>query len=241
MSDRTITFTSADSGLANFKFVLEAAENSGRTVFAPGERARLKLYPGGRSPELRPTSGTAKLFMSGITEEVTEFIAFRDSAEAKTDYYIDTLVSAVWEGTGSGRPKIYGSRLILPKNTTGVMKITYKTSCDIVDVTGTRAAYILVTAVSDELEGDFLLDFTDGYTTEVYSRDVVMTVRDACTKETLADAVVYVNGRYAGKSDSAGVLRLGSLKKGTYSLKITKDGYQSTDKDNIRNDWFVVE
>jgi hypothetical protein len=241
MSDRTITFTSAGSGLANFKFVLESAENSGRTVFAPGDRARLKLYPGGRNPELRPTSGTAKVIMSGITEEVTEFIAFRDSADAKTDYYIDKLISAVWEGTGSGRPKIYGSRLVLPESTTGVMKVTYETSCDIVDVTGSRATYILVTASSDGLEGDFLLDFTNGFTTEIYSRDVVMTVRDACTKETLPDAAVYINGRYTGKSDSEGVLRLGSLKKGTYSLKITKSGYQSTDQDNIRNDWFTVE
>lgn len=142
---------------------------------------------------------------------------------------------------GSGTPNIYGSKLIMPQKTTGILKISYKTSYDLIDVTCPEYTYVLVSAVTKELTGDMLADFTDGLLTDIYDKDVVMTIRDACTKETLQDAHVYINGKYTGKSDSEGIIRLGSMKNATYSLKITKDGYQNTDEDNISNDYFTVE
>jgi len=241
MSNTKITFTNQNIGLNNFRFVLEPDENAGKTIFAPEERARLKLYPGGMSPAISTTNGNAKIYLSGLSQTYTEYLAFRDSSEAKTTYFIDKLVSSVWEGTGTGKPAIFGNRLVLPAKTTGVLKVTYDTSYDLVDIISFQPTYILVTAKGLGLEGDFLVDFTDGYQTDIYEKDVVMTIRDACTKDTLPDATIYINERYIGKSDASGIIRLGSMKKGTYALKITKDCYQPTDEDNIRNDSFTVE
>ncbi len=213
MSNTKITFTDRDIGLNNFRFVLEPAENAGKTIFAPNERARLKLYPGSMKPRISTTNGTAKIYLTGLTQTYTEYLVFRDSDEAKATYYIKRLISAVWEGTGAGSPKIYGNRLVLPSKTSGVMKLRYETSYDLVDIISSNPTYILVTAKGSGLEGDFLVDFTDGYLTDTYEKDVVMTVRDACTKYILPDANVYINDRYTGKTDSSGIIRLGSMKK----------------------------
>jgi hypothetical protein len=241
MSESKITFTSADTGLSSFKFILEAAENGGKMIFAPDERARLKLYPGGQNPQISTSWGSAEIFMKGVKQTFTEYIAFRSAASANTTYYIEKLISASWEGTGEGRPLIYGSRIILPDLTTGVLKVQYETSYDLIDVTCSHPTYLLVSAESETLSGDFLVDFTDGYLTDIYDKDVVMTVRDACSKETLPNASVYINGSFSGRTDSAGLIRLGSMKSGTYALRITRDGYTDTDKDTISNDYFTVE
>jgi len=240
MPDKMITFAN-ETDLNSFKFVLEAAENNGRTIFAPSERARLKLYPGGRNPKLTVTCGQAKVSIKSIKQQVTEFLAFRDSNSASCTYHIDSLVSAVWEGAGNGIPKINGAKLTLDKKVTGVLKVSYETSYDLVDAICSKPTYIILTAKTSALAGDTLVDFTDGYLTDIYDKDVVMTVRDACTRETLPDAHIYINDNYTGKTDSEGLIRLGSMKSGVYNLRITKDGYQPTDTDNINNDSFTVE
>lgn len=241
MSDKQITFTSSDTGLNSFKFVLDASENGGKTIFSPSECATLKLYPGGSSPELFATCGSVKNSLTNLTETYTEYIAFRDSDTANSKFHITKLLSAVWEGTGSGVAKIYGSKLILPSATTGVLKIRYETSYDLINVRCEQPTYVLVTAKSEELSGDYLVDFTEDFITETYQKDVILTVRDACSREVLDNASVYINGIFSGKSDSEGLVKLGSMKSGTYNLKITKDGYLDTDLDTIKNDSFTVE
>lgn len=241
MSDSKITFTSGDNGLSSFSFVLEASENGGKTIFAPEEKARLKLYPGGQNPKLSVTSGSAVFYQKALKQTFTEYIIFRGSDSGNTTYFIDRLISASWEGTGSGRPLVYGSRLVLPSSVTGVLKVKYETSYDLIDITCSNPIYVLISAESEKLSGDYIVDFTDGYLTDVYDKDVVVTVRDACTKETLSNASVYINGNFSGRTDSGGVIRLGSMKSGSYALRITRDGYTDTDKDTIMNDYFTVE
>jgi len=241
MNDKKIIFTKFPETQENFRFILEPAENAGKTIFAPGERARLKLYPGGRKPELSVTNGTAKTYLTGLTRIYTEFIAYKDSDSASVSFYIDKLISTRWEGQGAGKPSVSGSRLILPEPVTGVLRVEYQTSFDLIDVVCKEPTYVLVTASDSSFDGDFLIDFTEGYQTGIYEKDVVLTIRDACTRETLPDAAVYINEKYSGKSDSIGVVRLGSMKPGTYALKIVKEGYKATDQDNIRNDFFTVE
>ena len=177
MSENKITFTSADTGLSSFKFILEPAENNGKTIFAPDDRARLKLYPGGQNPQIGTTWGTASVFQKSMKQTFTEYIAFRNSDSGNTAYYIEKLISASWEGKGEGRPLIYGSRVILPNSTTGVLKVQYETSYDLIDVTCSHPTYLLISAESDTLSGDFLVDFTNGYLTDIFDKDVVMTVR----------------------------------------------------------------
>ncbi len=241
MADKSIEFSSAAQTDNGFRFVLDSAENSDRTIFYPGFTARLKLYPGGRNPEITASLGTASFYARNLKQTVTEFLVFKNSRKITAGYPVNSIISAVWLGMGAGKPSFQGRAVTLPSEQTGVLRLTYQTSYDLLDITCRETAYILVTAEDSGLTGSHVLDYTDGYDTGLFNRVVVLTVRDACSKEVLSGAYVYINGRYAGKSDSEGRVRLGSMKTGTYSLLVKKDGYKSTDEDNVCNDFFTVE
>jgi hypothetical protein len=53
-------------------------------------------------------------------------------------------------------------------------------------------------------------------------------------------ATIYLNGTNKGYSDSNGRLVISGLYAGTYTLKITKTGYQDTDDDDLENDSITV-
>jgi len=238
MADTSLTFKkTSDSDI--FRFILEPEENNGTTVFAAGTTARLKLYPGGLNPTLKATYGSASFYGTNHRQTVTEFIIFKDSKKASASFPVDTVISAVWQGEQAGNPVFSESAVILSENATAVLRIEYETVYDIVDVTCGSSVFCLVSAEKDGRSGIYALDFTDDLT-GTYNRTVVLTVRDACTKKKLKDAHVYLNGKYAGKSDSEGRVRLGSMKSGTYSLLVEKEGYKTTDADNICNDTFTV-
>lgn len=240
MADLTFSFKDTAESLSGFRFVLDPAENSDRTVFSPASTARLKLYPGGRQPLLSVSSGKYTVYGEGYSQPVTEFIAFKNSASALLTYPLDSLNSAVWTGRGDGKPVFSGRAVSLPSPQTGIMKVEYTTSYDLVDVFSPDAVYVMATADKDGLSGLYVVDFTDGFDSGIYTRSVVMTVKDACTRKTVAGAYIYINDRFAGKSDSEGKLRLGSMKTGTYSLKVVCDGYKPTDEDGVCNDYFTV-
>lgn len=238
MADGGITFKkTSDTDI--FRFILEPEENNGTTVFSAGATARLKMYPGGLNPMLSATYGTAVFYGTGYRQAVTEFIVFKDSKKASASFPVDKVISADWQGVQGADPVISDSRIILPENTTAVLRLEYETVYDLVDVTCPNSVFCLVSAEKDGRSGIYALDFTDDLT-GTYNRTVILTVRDACTKKKLKDAHVYINGKYAGKSDSEGRVRLGSMKSGTYSLLVEKDGYKRTDADNICNDIFTV-
>lgn len=240
MADIKLSFKNTADSITGFRFVLDPAENSDRTVFAPLSSVRLKLYPGGWKPQLTVSSGSVSVFGEGYRQSVTEFIVFKSSDTAYLTFPLAELERAEWTGRGDGRPVINGRSVFLPSAQTGVMKVEYVTTYDLVDVTSPDAVYVLISADKDGLSGLYTVDFTDGYDTGVYTRTVILTVKDACTRNTVAGAYVYINGKFAGKSDSDGRARLGSMKAGTYSLKVVKDGYRNTDEDGVCNDYFTV-
>lgn len=239
MADRSITFGKyAENGA--YKFFLEPEENNGTTVFPAGFTARLKLYPGGQSPSLSVTRGTVKTYASGLRQQITEFIIFKNSRKASATFPVALALTAEWQGEDGGNPVFTDSNIYLPQAATSVLKLVYETVYDLVDVTCPDSVFCLVSAEKAGQSGIFALDFTDDLTTGTYTRTVILTVRDACTKKTLKDAHIYVNGKYMGKSDSEGRVRLGSMKTGTYSLLVEKSGYKRTDEDNVNNDIFTV-
>ncbi len=238
MADADFTFKkTSDTDI--FRFILEPEENNGTTVFSSGATARLKLFPGGLNPSLSATCGNASFYGTAYRQTVTEFIVFKDSRKASASFPVDRVISAVWQGRQAGNPVFSESTVMLTENTTAVLRIEYETVYDLVDVTCPDSVFCLVSAEKDGRSGIFALDFTDDLT-GTYNRTVILTVRDACTKKKLEDAHVYLNGKYAGKSDSDGRVRLGNMKSGTYSLLVEKDGYKRTDADNVCNDTFTV-
>lgn len=240
MAETRFEFQATKPSDGGFLFVLEPEENSGKTIFEAGTSVRLKLYPGGRNPSLSASFGTVSFYLRDVSEICTEFLVFDDSRKITAGRPLKRILSAVWQGRGSGSPSFIGRTVYLPKKQTGVLKIEYETSYDIIDAVCTEPTYTVVTASTETLTGSIALDYTDGFDTGLYNRTVILTVKDACTKAVLSDAHVYLNGRYAGKSDSEGRVRLGSLKNGTYSLSVTREGYKDTGTDNVRNDSFTV-
>lgn len=240
MADITLSFKDAADSATGFRFVLDPAENSDRTVFAPLTSARLKLYPGGHKPQMTASSGSVAVFGEGYRQPVTEFAVFKNSDTANLTFPLVELVAAEWTGRGEGKPIISGRTILLPSAQTGVMKVEYVTTYDLIDVASSDAVYVLISAEKDGLSGMYVVDFTDGYDTGVYTRTVIMTIKDACTRNTVAGAYIYINDKFSGKSDSDGRVRLGSMKAGTYSLKVVKDGYKNTDEDGVCNDYFTV-
>jgi hypothetical protein len=240
MSDKKLIFAES-TGDDSFLFSLEPYENDGRTVFGKGETARVKIYPGGKKPKLNVSSGRSYIHMEGLKQRVVQFLIFKDTKEVSAKYPIESIHSYKWEGASAGKPLFLNNKVAIQKEHTGVLRLEYETTYDLIDVTSESLTYVLVTAKADGLEGFFSLDFTLGQDNIADSRQVVLNVKDACTRERLDSAVVYINEKYAGKTDSDGRLRLGSLNIGTYSLRIEKEGYKPTDKDSLRNDYFTVE
>jgi len=77
------------------------------------------------------------------------------------------------------------------------------------------------------------------------SEDLVpyeISVLDFCSDEAIANVQIYLNGSYIGVTDSTGIKSLGYLTPGTsYTLKMTKTGYQNSDVDALNNDSFTVQ
>lgn len=240
MAEKNFEFLTSTPSDGGFLFVLEPEENNSRTIFSAGTSVRLKLYPGGKNPSVNPSLGSASFYVKDTTETVTEFLVFDDSRKINTNFPVNRIISAIWQGAGTGKPSFYGRTVYIPLKQTGVLKIEYETSYDLVDILCVEPSYVIVKAEAENLVGSTVIDYTDGYDTGLYNRTVILTVKDACTKAVLPDAHVYLNDKYAGKSDSEGRVRLGSLKNGTYKLAVTKDGYKNTDEDNVRNDSFTV-
>lgn len=240
MADISLKFTDTAESTTGFRFVLDPAENNDTTVFTPSSTARLKLYPGGQKPQIIASSGTYSVFGENYSQTVTEFVAFKNSDTASLTYPLTELISAVWTGRGEERPIINGKNILLPSAQTGIMKVEYLTSYDLVDVTSAEAVYVLISAEKNGLSGLYVIDFTDGYDTGLYTRTVILTIKDACTRDIIPDAYIYINDKFSGKSDSNGRIRLGSMKIGTYRLKVVKDGYKNTDEDGVCNDYFTV-
>jgi hypothetical protein len=69
---------------------------------------------------------------------------------------------------------------------------------------------------------------------------VTIKALNSVTDVPVENAEVFVNGELKGTTDSGGILSLGLLDPGIYSLKIVHPSYITTDTDEIENDSFVI-
>ena len=70
-------------------------------------------------------------------------------------------------------------------------------------------------------------------------QNVIIHVVDACTRFGVADASVYIDDVYVGKTNQAGKLEV-QLESGYHTIKVVADGYIPTDEDAIHNDYFTL-
>lgn len=69
-----------------------------------------------------------------------------------------------------------------------------------------------------------------------------ISVLDFCTDEALSNVAIYIDDEYIGLTNEDGIKSLGYLTAGqSYSLKMTKVGYQDSDIDALNNDSFTAQ
>jgi hypothetical protein len=96
---------------------------------------------------------------------------------------------------------------------------------------------MLITAQKDQRSGSTTVEFAEA---SAQMREVTLTVKDACTKMIVEGVSVFVDGDFRGVTNALGQLSLGQSRTGNHSLRLTKAGYQDSDKDSIKNDEFTV-
>ncbi|WP_022852022.1 carboxypeptidase-like regulatory domain-containing protein [Limisalsivibrio acetivorans] len=239
MGKESVIFTRRDTGQGDLRVLQDLPMNGNRTHFLPGERCFLKIYPGLINHETTMNTGEVLERKNGLSEEHTEYLVFHESDHAKTEYPPVKILEASWEGKDCGEFRNSGSTFSLSEKKSGILRVRYATTFDRYCISAQAHTLILFQVFAKSETSYTTIDYTEETDSDL--RQVTLNVRDACTGEDVEGANVYLNDKFAGVSRVDGTLPLGLIRRGTYSLRITKEGYADSDSDNIRNDSFTVE
>lgn len=218
----------------SFLLELDDDKNAGSSTFLPGDTGYVKLYPAGQYPKLRTNLGTASIEAVRLPEEKEEEIIFTRDNKASLSYYPENLLSYEWIGRSGPSPRFGDNNIVLPASFSGILKVRYKTFYDRIKLISGKEGKILLEAIKDDRYGYIAIDF------KILTRQVYLTVKDACTRTVIDNAQVYVDGSYRGNTNVQGRINLGEITVGKHSLRVKKSGYQDTDNDTIANDEFSV-
>ena len=210
-----------------------------KSTAAIDEIVKVRYYPQNNEKvqEVFVNNGSYSRLTDNGTEEIEEDIIFANETEGRLNFPAGEIIQIKWIGSykGGGRYKVQGNKIIMPSETTGVLRVKYKT------------AYI-EWQVSATTEGTQLFVLTTDKGTKYGSitradirKEVILRVEDIYTGQALSNAAVYLDGIYKGLTDVNGYINLGKLSKGSYKLKVLKAGYKPNDADNIQNEVLVVE
>lgn len=249
---------------------LDSERNDGETTFGLGANAYLQIFPsfnvmadrvadeGETLREIIVTNiGEARKIFSDNPVDITdEYIFFPNTTSAWLDYIPDGEVSYEWVGREVGTISFSGRKIKLKtseENFAGVIKCTYKTLVDIIETTCEEETEQLVVISrwlvnSGKKVDDYTtVDFEDeGVGDVINTRDVTITVKDYCSGNVIPYATVTVAGPLIGSqvsnANADGQVTFTGLQiGGTYTIKLTKAGYQDSDDDSLNNDEFTVE
>jgi hypothetical protein len=238
MSSITIKFADSSKEGSSLRIVPDYERGGNKSVYSIGEESYVRIYPSGLRPAITVAGGSWKYEAEGLMESFSEHLAFADESSSRLKFPAVKLVSI---GKISGlTPHVRGDLVGFSNKVLGSVQIDYETSYDLVEVTGFNTGRVILKADDGDGVRYLELDYT-GEETDTSERAVLLTARDAASREVIPYAQVFINGTFRGVTDGGGLLNLGRLKKGTYSLFVRKDGYLDTDKDYLRNDSFRVE
>lgn len=239
-----------------------ATDNDGNT--SPQRNTPFKVRmknPGGLGYQMFTTGGSVSQTGAGLKEEVIEYLKFTGTDSKTLKDLPAGPVTMEWVGSTAqltpaptgGIPSITpgplaatqdGRAISLDKLGFGVLKVTYETDYNELEITCSDADEFLMSVITDDGE-------IDSYESEVEdpvdgaSKDVTLTLKNYCTDGLIVGANVTVTGpngfSWTGLSNNAAQCALGLCKPGTYTVVATKDGYNDTDKDALYNDTFTID
>lgn len=239
MASVTISFGTGSAERSLLRLVSDYERGGNKSIYSAGEKSYVRIYPAGLRPVITISGGTWIYAAENMTESFTEHLPFAEQAASRLKFPAVKVLS-VSKASGGASPYVRGDEVGFAENIFDSIKIEYETSYDLIEVTGLRTGWVILKA--DDGEGtDYIeLDYT-GEEIDMSERAVILTARDAASREVIPHAQVFINGTFRGVTDGGGMLNLGRLKKGTYGLLVRKDGYLDTDKDYLRNDSFRIE
>lgn len=243
---------------ASISLALDDTKNNSVTSFLYADKAYFKVYayhkeaesphtPNDPDTEIIISDGTLSSEGSGY-EEITEFIVVSNEKTANTTKAIDSIVSATWLGRSLGSVvSTGGTGLQFSSAGYAVLEIVYKTKFKRYAVTLPSrevadyrvAAWGIVAGQSSYLS----ITYQRSSTTESETGDevsVILNVKDYCSGLDVDGVAVYINNVYKGVTGAEGTIDLGSMARGTYTLKMTKAGYKDSGQDALVNDSFTV-
>lgn len=231
-----VKFAKTTSDQNDYRLELDT-KNEGKTTFRAGESCYIRIFPGGTRPTLSSTKGNVSLIGENVPLEVEESLVFAQSTSARLKYSLGVLLSWAWDGRGKGTPSFSGDSVFFSSKTSGVLKVKYVSYYDLAELSSDSGeGKILVEASRQDMYGYLVVNY------EPKLKPVYLTVRDACARNIIPEARVFLDDVFVGLSDQSGRIFLGNLAVGrTYNLKIIKEGYQPSDQDTIANDSFTVQ
>ncbi len=261
MADKNIeiTLTDPEETVETIENNLEinADDNQGKTSFYDSDTVKIRFYTSSNSSySVHSSIGTARKSYRNIRFSYTEDIVFTDALSASLTYKPSNVISTQWLGKSLGSADIQGNTITLKSKGSGILRITYYASYDLIEFSIPRVysdTNALVYADQQGTVASININITPRYSvtnpenqsaddTQSESEPVqyTLTVLDYTTNEPVPGAAVYLNGVCIGQTAADGSIYLGKLLSGAYTLFMSKAGYFNSNEDGLNNDSFTV-
>lgn len=227
-----------------FNFELNSELNDDMTTFFKGSNVFINCYNSGESEEVFSTNGNVMLYSEGTQKQIQEVLLFTNNNIVDVSYPILNVINYYWYGDSLGGIQFLDNQLKSTQTGYGVLIINYITVFNIYKFVA--PSYVPIEDVPvlvygyNNLNDEAFIPINLSID-ELSDKDILIEAKDYDLDIVIPDADVYINGELKGKTNQDGIINLGKMRKGRYSLVIKKDGYKDTDLDALNNDYFVVE
>ena len=250
----------------NCSLEIAAEDNQNKTEFYDSDTVLLRFFS--NSPvnyTVQASAGYVTKRAQKIPLQMIETITFKNSKSENLQYLpVNNIINAQWIGINLGNVRLNKKNISISKEGIGILKVTYQTQYDLIahsipPVSKETTASVVVaqadaTASEDityqprnsGLKNDPINGGGGGGGTQTEPETPVtttpysITVLDYSTNTILAGVSVYLNGVLIGVTNAQGLLFLGNLLPGTYSIQMKKTGYFDSYQDGLNNDSFTV-
>ena len=238
VSDSTTTTTTTDSGTITTSTTTKSSVDPGDTfdvlVYTEYDREDIEAWA---------VDGSEVAFVQENIEQKTEHLYFTNG-QGTASYPVNELISPVDLVVSSfGQQELEyptykddDSKYYIP------VEVTYNTSVIRYRVTVPNTWPLRVFPVWFKIDGQMHVQSANVNTAAqqgVTQKEVTIVVKDYSTDAIIAGANIWIDGVYAGVSDSQGKLTK-TLTVGTHTWKSTASGYVDTDVDTLSNEAFSV-
>jgi len=229
---------------------LDEEYNDGRSCFAPNDPIYVRVFCR-KTYTVKATLGNARIFASGIPQEITEYVDF-NNWRGSTEKPIHEITSYNWNGISLGAIRWErGSESLVADESMadgyGVLELTYITAFDRWEYKSPVAGDVIVYAIGTgncvDSNGDYpsaslTLDIDETCAEE--ANEVTIVVKDFVTGNVISGASVVIDRNFVGTTDVNGTVYAGLLAGGSHQIRTTAPGYTDSDNDLLGNDEFVV-